>query len=78
MKLMAEAERNVKPRSLVVGIFVGMDFDYGSAQRTYVKLGYIPDGNGIVSHGRYPKFDAQVTVDDSLNLYFTKDLASQK
>jgi len=52
-----------------------MDSSYGAAQKLYIKLGYIPDGKGIVSHGRYPKFGDQVTVDDSLNLYFTKDLA---
>ena len=73
--LVAEAEEIVRHRSSVVGIGVGMDRDYGPAQRLYVKLGYIPDGKGIISHGRYPKFGEQVTVNDSLNLYFTKDLA---
>ena len=32
----------------VIGIGFGMYADYGTAQRMYVKRGYIPDGRGIM------------------------------
>jgi GNAT superfamily N-acetyltransferase len=73
-KLMDEAERLVSERSKIVGIGVGLDADYGAAQRLYIKRGYIPDGRGIVWQNRFPKYGEQVTVDDDLNLYFTKIL----
>lgn len=72
--LIGEAEKTVRPLNSVIGIGVGMNADYGPAQRLYVKLGYVPDGKGIVSHGRFPKFGEQITVDDSLNMFFTKYL----
>lgn len=31
----------------VIGLGVGLYKDYGRAQRLYIKLGYVPDGNGI-------------------------------
>jgi hypothetical protein len=58
----------------VVGIGVGMDADYGSAQRMYVKRGYIPDGRGLFSHGHWVRYGEQVIVDDDLILCFTKEL----
>jgi GNAT superfamily N-acetyltransferase len=73
-RLMEEAERRIVQRSAVVGIGVGMDRDYGAAQRLYVKLGYIPDGRGLSSNGRQVRWGETVTVDDGLNLHFTKDL----
>jgi GNAT superfamily N-acetyltransferase len=73
-KLMDEAERIVSERSKIVGIGVGLNAGYGSAQRLYIKRGYIPDGRGIVRRNRFPKYGEQVTVDDDLNLYFTKIL----
>ena len=33
----------------VMGIGVGLTFDYGAAQRLYPKLGYFPDGRGARS-----------------------------
>jgi GNAT superfamily N-acetyltransferase len=73
-KLMDEAEQIVSTRSKIVGIGVGLDADYGAAQRLYVLRGYVPDGRGIVWKNRFPKFGEQVTIDDDLNLYFTKKL----
>ena len=75
-RLMAEAERHVAERSPVIGIGVGMDGDYGAAQRLYVKRGYIPDGRGLTSHGRHVTWGQTVTVDDALVLYFTRELRS--
>ncbi len=34
-----------------IGIGVGLYRDYGSAQRLYIRLGYVPDGNGIAYAG---------------------------
>lgn len=34
-----------------VGIGVGLYTDYGPAQRRYVRMGYIPDGQGATSSG---------------------------
>ena len=43
-------------------------------QILYVKCGYIPDGQGL-AQGRKPlKYGEQVTIDDRLTLYFTKNL----
>jgi GNAT superfamily N-acetyltransferase len=46
-RLLDAAERIVAERSGVVGIGVGLDADYGAAQRLYVKRGYVPDGAGL-------------------------------
>jgi GNAT superfamily N-acetyltransferase len=73
-RLMEEAEQRIAERSGAVGIGVGMDPDYGAAQRLYVKLGYIPDGRGLSSNGRHVRWGETVTVNDGLNLHFTKDL----
>ena len=70
--LLDEAERRIVARSQVAGIGVGLDADYGSAQRLYVKRGYVPDGRGIVAHGHRVTWGETVVVDDDLVLYFTK------
>lgn len=73
-KLMDAAEEFAAQRSKIVGIGVGLDADYGAAQRLYVLRGYVPDGRGIVFQNLFPKYGEKVTVDDDLNLYFTKIL----
>lgn len=57
-----------------VGIAVGMTADYGSAQRMYVKRGYIPTGAGLFADGSPVTYGTSVTVDDGLLLTFTKKL----
>lgn len=74
--LLDEAERLIAERSPIAGIGVGMDPDYGVAQRLYVQRGYIPDGRGLSSHGRYLTYGEVVRVDDGLALYFTKVVRS--
>ena len=74
-RLMNEAERMVRERSPVVGIGVGMDADYGAAQRLYVLRGYIPDGKGLTYKNRFVRYGEQVPIDDELVLHFTKRLA---
>jgi GNAT superfamily N-acetyltransferase len=73
-QLLDEAERRIAERSHVAGIGVGLFTDYGAAQRLYVKRGYVPDGLGILSHGRRVTRGETVVVDDDLALYFTKTL----
>lgn len=74
--LMDEAERRVAKVSSVVGIGVGMTAGYGSAQRMYVKRGYIPDGRGLMAGDAPVEYGKQAMVDDDLCLWFTKELRS--
>ena len=73
-KLMDEAEARIAYRSPVVGIGVGLYPDYGAAQRMYVLRGYIPDGSGIWYDVHQVQPGETVCVDDSLALFFTKQL----
>jgi len=72
--LLDEAERRIGERSPVVGIGVGLYPDYGAAQRMYVLRGYIPDGRGVAYDGQSCRPGQAVLVDDSLALFFTKQL----
>ncbi len=73
-KLMDDAEEIISRKSAIVGIGVGLQADYGAAQRLYVLRGYVPDGRGISWQNRFPQYGEQIMVDDDLNLYFTKKL----
>jgi len=75
--LMDEAEHRIAERSSIVGIGVGMYADYGTAQRMYVKRGYIPDGRGLFFRAHFVVPGEWVMVDDDLVLYFTKSLSTQ-
>lgn len=73
--LMNKAEEIVSSRSDVVGLSVGLLSGYGSAQRMYVKRGYIPIGDGIKYKNRIVEyFDKNIEIDDDLVLGFTKKL----
>ena len=49
---------------------------YGSAQRMYVKRGYVPDGSGVWYQGRQcVQYETACTVDDDLQLFFSKKLS---
>lgn len=58
-----------------VGIGVGLNSNYGPAQRMYVKAGFIPDGKGIYYKGQPIKVNELCKNDDDLALYFTKKLS---
>jgi GNAT superfamily N-acetyltransferase len=73
--LLDAAERAAGERVAVVGIAVALGAEYGSAQRLYVRRGYVPDGRGIAWRGRTPGYGEQVVVDDDLVLCFTRGLA---
>lgn len=73
-RLMDEAEARIAERSAVAGIGVGMDADYGPAQRMYVLRGYVPDARGLTHSGRNLQWGETVKVDDGLVLMLTKRL----
>lgn len=74
-KLLILAEERVAQTNLrEVGIGVGLDKTYGSAQKLYVKMGYIPDGNGLTYNGEVVEYGENILVDDDLNLWLTKRL----
>lgn len=73
-QLMDLAESEIARVSRVAGIGVGMDADYGAAQKLYVLRGYIPDGLGLHWKDHHVRFRETITVDDDLALYFTKVL----
>ncbi|MBP9777889.1 MAG: GNAT family N-acetyltransferase [Rickettsiaceae bacterium] len=72
--LLDKCEEEAAKKSNIVGIGVGLYPDYGSAQRLYIKRGYIPNGMGatysyksVIPGDKYP-------IDDDLVLWFTKEL----
>jgi GNAT superfamily N-acetyltransferase len=73
-QLMDRAESEIAEVSPIAGIGVGMDPDYGAAQRLYSLRGYVPDGRGLHYRGHPIKYGETLTVDDSLALYLTKEL----
>lgn len=73
-QLMDKAESEIGKVSSSAGIGVGMDSDYGAAQRLYVLRSYVPDGSGLYYRGHHVKHGEKITVDDSLALYLTKKL----
>lgn len=73
-QLMDKAESEIVKVSLVAGIGVGLTPDYGAAQRLYVLRGYVPDGHGLHFRGDYIKYGQEITADDSMALYLTKEL----
>lgn len=73
-QLMNQAESEIVAVSSIAGIGVGMDSDYGAAQRLYVLRGYVPDGRGLHYRDRPVRYGQQITVDDDLAIYLTKEL----
>ncbi len=74
-KLIHACEDRVKNQGYTtVGLGVGMSADYGSAQRLYIQLGFIPDGYGIHHDNKSINYGDSVIVDDDLVLYLTKKL----
>jgi GNAT superfamily N-acetyltransferase len=72
--LMDAAEALVAGRSPDVGIGVGLYADYGTAQRMYVRRGYIPDGRGLLYKLEQVPPGEMVRNDDDTVLMFTKQL----
>jgi GNAT superfamily N-acetyltransferase len=72
--LLDRAEQQVAHRSAVVGIGVGLHPGYSSAQRLYVKRGYIPDGRGVFSGNKLVEEGMLAVFDDDLVLHLEKRL----
>ena len=72
-KLMDTAEGIASGYADTVCLGVGLHSGYGSAQRMYVKRGYIPDGSGIW-YRKEPcvPYETTCTSDDDLVLYLSK------
>ena len=74
-RLMDVAEQVAGQYADAVFLGVGLHSGYGSAQRMYVKRGYIPDGSGVWYRNRpCTPYDNVYTNDDDLVLYLSKRL----
>ena len=73
-RLMDAAEAIAAQYSDTVYLGVGLHSGYGSAQRMYIKRGYIPDGSGVWYRDKVcPPYDGCCN-DDDLVLYLSKKL----
>ena len=72
--LMDAAEEKAREVAAEVCIGVGLHSGYGSAQRIYVKRGYIPDGSGVWFQDKVCPEYAPCMNDDDLVLYLSKKL----
>jgi len=68
------AEAMAATKTNQVGIGVGLYSDYGSAQRLYIKRGYIPDGRGVTYNYQPITPGSNILLDDELVLWFVKQL----
>lgn len=73
-KLMDVAEQIASAYSDTVCLAVGLHSGYGSAQRMYVKRGYIPDGTGVWYRDAVCGPYEDCCNDDDLVLYFSKKM----
>lgn len=73
-KLIDKSEAYASETYRYIGLGVGLYKDYGTAQRLYVKNGYIPDGNGLMYNNESVKPGSNVRVDDELLIYLYKQL----
>ncbi|MDF2542403.1 MAG: N-acetyltransferase [Herbinix sp.] len=72
--LMDVAEQLAATNGNKVCLGVGLHNGYGSAQRMYVKRGYIPDGTGAWYQDKICDQYASCCNDDDLILYLSKEL----
>ena len=78
-RLMDAAEQVAGQYADTVCLGVGVCDSYGTAQRMYVKRGYIPDGSGVWYQGRQCiQYETVCTVDDDLILFFSKQLRGDR
>ena len=74
-RLMDAAEQAAARIADTVCLGVGVCGSYGTAQRMYVRRGYIPDGSGVWYQGKQcVQYETVCTVDDDLILFFSKEL----
>lgn len=74
-KLMEIAEQIAAGYADTVYLGVGLHSGYGSAQRMYIKRGYVPDGSGVWYQNRpCTPYDKIYINDDELILYLSKKI----
>lgn len=73
-KLMEIAEEVAADYNDLVYLDVGVNSDFGSAQRLYAALGYIPDGKGVYYDKKVCEVDALCKNSDILTLCLIKKL----
>ena len=74
-RLMDAAEQIAAQHADTVCLGVGLSCEYGTAQRMYVKRGYIPDGSGVWYQDKQcVQYETVCTVDDDLVLFLSKKL----
>ena len=74
-RLMDAAEQIAGQYADTVTLAVGLHNGYGSAQRMYVKRGFIPDGTGVWYRGKpCGQYEEGIANDDDLVLFFSKKL----
>lgn len=74
--LMDVAEQIASQYADTVYLDVGLHSGYGSAQRMYVKRGYIPDGSGVWYRDKVCPCYTDCVNDDDLVLCLSKKLRS--
>lgn len=62
----------------LIGIGVAVSASFGKAQRLYTKLGYQPDGAGVVYEREAVRPGQSYPVDDELCLMMIKDLSQDR
>jgi ribosomal protein S18 acetylase RimI-like enzyme len=60
------------------GMSIGLTADWSAAHNLCIRLGYLPDGNGMTYKGIPVVKGTQYPVDDALRLWFVKDLTAQE
>lgn len=73
-KLLTEIIKLAKQFNNKVGIGVGLNPNYGNAQKLYVKNGFIPDGKGVYFKGKILEVNKNCLNNDDLAIYFLKNL----
>ena len=74
-RLMDAAEQVAGKYADTVWLAVGLHSGYGSAQRMYIKRGYIPDGTGVWYQGKpCAQYETGIANDDELVLFLSKKL----
>ncbi|MDZ4991567.1 GNAT family N-acetyltransferase [Clostridium perfringens] len=76
--LLNKIESIVKEYSDKICLGVGLHSGYGSAQRMYVKRGYVPDGSGVWYNNMVLEQYADCKNNDDLVLYLAKDFTHDK
>lgn len=77
-KLITHCEQIVIDKGYsTIGLGVGLIADYGSAQRLYIELGYMPDGKGLNYKNKAISYGESVIADDDLVIYLTKKVKGE-